>query len=176
MELHGERVVLREFRDDDAPALAAIHSDPRVLRYYAPEVATLEHAQMLVARFVAWAKENPRRNFQLAIVDPGTGELLGSCGVRTENCAAGKAEFGIGIGSRSMGKGVAHEAGRMILDFAFLGLGLDEVYGVAVSQNEAVAKFARRLGLAPRPAKHNEDWMTERNWTAVEWVITRDAW
>lgn len=176
MQLKSERLVLREFERGDAVALAAVHSDPRVMRYYSPEVATLEHTQMLVERFIVWGKESPRRNFQLAIVDIPTAELLGSCGVRSAECPPGKAEFGVGIGSRSWGKGIAHEAVRLLFDFAFAELALDEIYGVAVAENEAVAKFARRLGLAPRPAKRTEAWLAERNWSAVEWVITRDAW
>lgn len=175
MQLQGQRILLREFRDDDVDALNAIHSDPRAMRYYAPEVATRAHAQMLVAKFIEWANESPRRNFQLAIA-ADTGELLGSCGVRSKDCAPGKAEFGIGIGSSSWGKGIAHEAARLIIEFAFSELGLDEVYGVAVAENEAVAKFARRLGLAPRAAQQRDDWMRERNFNAIEWVISRDAW
>jgi ribosomal-protein-alanine N-acetyltransferase len=176
MQLKGQRVVLREFEHGDATVLAAIHSDPRVMRYYAPEVATLEHAQMLVARFIEWANENPRRNFQLAIADAATAELLGSCGVRSAQCPPGKAEFGVGIGSSAWGKGIAHEAVRLLFDFAFAELALHEIYGVAVAENEAVTKFAQRLGLVQRPARHNEAWMSERNWNAVEWVITRAAW
>jgi ribosomal-protein-alanine N-acetyltransferase len=176
MQLQGQRILLREFRESDVGALAAIHSDPRAMRYYAPEVATRAHAQMLVARFIEWANESPRRNFQLAIVAAETGELLGSCGVRSKGCAPGKAEFGIGIGSSSWGKGIAHVAARLVIDFAFSELGLDEVYGVAVAENEAVAKFARRLGLAPRPAPERVEWMKERNFNAMEWVISRDAW
>lgn len=176
MRLKGERVLLREFERSDASALAAVHCDPRVMRYYAPEVATLEHAQMLVAKFMEWANDIPRRNFQLAIVEATTAELVGSCGVRSAQCPPGKAEFGVGIGSTSWGKGIAHEAVRLMFDFAFSELALDEIYGVAVVENEAVAKFARRLGLAPRPARQNEAWMTDRNWNAVEWAITRDAW
>lgn len=176
MRLTGERVELREFELGDALALAAVHSDPRVMCYYAPEVATLEHAEMLVERFVAWANERPRRNFQLAIVDASTGELLGSCGVRSAHCPLATAEFGIGIASSAWGKGIAHEASRLILDFAFRELGLREIYGVAVAQNEAVTGFVQRLGFAARPARHTEPWVTEGNWTAVEWVITRDEW
>ena len=59
MELAGERILLREFAARDVGALLAVHSDPRVLRYYAPEVGTPEHAEMLVGIFSGWAHENP---------------------------------------------------------------------------------------------------------------------
>ena len=97
MELTGERILLREFAEGDVGGLLAVHSDPRVLRYYAPEVGTLEHARMLVEMFIQWANENPRQNFQFAIVDPETNALLGSCGIRRKNCPPNQAEFGIGI-------------------------------------------------------------------------------
>jgi RimJ/RimL family protein N-acetyltransferase len=176
MQLKGQRVLLREFAGSDVGPLAAIHSDPRVLRYYVPEVGTLEHATMLVDLFMQWASEHPRRNFQLAIVDLTTSDVLGSCGVRSKDCSAGKAEFGIGIGSSSWGKGIAHEAARIILSFGFAELGLDEISGVAVAENEAVSKFARRLGFTARAARPGEPWMKERGWNALDWVLTRETW
>ena len=176
MELTGRRVLLREFRQSDVDALLAIPSDPCVLRYYASEIGTLAHDQMLVEMFMQWANENPRQNFQFAIVDRETNALLGSCGVRSKACPPGNAEFGIGIGSAWWGKGTAQEAARIILGFGFSELDLHEVYGVAVSENEAVTKFARRLGFNPGTVRRGEAWMTERNWSAVDWVITRETW
>ena len=176
MELPGERILLREFRESDVGALLAIHSDARVLRYYAPEVGTPEHARMLVEMFIRWANENPRQNFQFAIVDIKTNALLGSCGVRSKGYPPGKADFGIGIGADWWGRGIAQEAARIILRFGFAEFDLHEVRGVAVSENETVTKFARRLGFNPGPARQGEAWMTERDWRAVDWVITRETW
>ena len=176
MRLTGQRILLREFTRGDVSALAAVHSDPRVLRYYPPEVGTLEHARMLVNMFIRWENESPRRNFQLAIEDRATAALLGSCGVRSSACSPGTAEFGIGIDASSWGKGIAHEAATIILDYGFSELGLREIYGTAVAENETVAKFARRLGFTPGTARPGETWMTERNWRALDWVITRDVW
>jgi RimJ/RimL family protein N-acetyltransferase len=176
MQLTGQRVLLREFSRGDVGALAAVHADPRVLRYYAPEVGTIEHATMLVDLFMQWASEDPRDNFQLAIVDRETSALLGSCGVRTKGCSAGKAEFGIGIHSSRWGKGIATEAARMILGFGFAELRLDEISGVAVAENEAVSKFVRRLGFSSRAPRPGEPWMQERGWNALDWVMTRETW
>jgi len=176
MELMGERILFREFTKQDVDALFAVHSDPRVLRYYAPEVGTPEHAQRLVDLFIGWSEEKPRQNFQLAIVDLKTNSLLGSCGVRTKGCSAGQAEFGIGIGADWWGMGMAQEAARIMLHFGFSELDLCEIHGVAVSENEAVTKFAARLGLEPGTPRRGDTWMTERNWRAVDWVITRDTW
>src|SRR5688572_18766478 len=176
MELTGQRILLREFAESDVGELLAVHSDPRVMRYDTPEVGTPEHARMLVEMFIEWANENPRQNFQFAIVDRETNALLGSCGIRKKSCPADQAEFGIGIRSDWWGRGIAQEAARAILRFGFSELDLHEVHGVAVSENEAVTKFVQRLGFSRSIARRRDAWMAERGWSAVDWVITRETW
>jgi RimJ/RimL family protein N-acetyltransferase len=176
MELTGRRTLLREFVEKDVSALMAIHADPRVLRYYAPELATREHARMLVDLFINWANENPRDNFQFAIVDRHSNSLLGSCGVRRKGCRAGQAEFGIGIDANWWGRGIAQEAATLILRYGFTELDLREIRGVAVFENEAVTRFASRLGFSSGVPREGEPWMAERGWKATDWVMTRETW
>jgi [ribosomal protein S5]-alanine N-acetyltransferase len=176
MELKGERILLREFAESDVGGLLAVHSDPRVLRYYAPEVGTLEHSRMLVEMFIRWANENPRQNFQFAIVDLQSNTLLGSCGIRRQSSPPGQAEFGIGIDADWWRRGIAQEAARTVLRFGFSELDVHEVHGVAVAENEAVTKFVQRLGFSQGTARQGDAWMAERGWSAVDWVITRETW
>lgn len=131
---------------------------------------------MLVEMFIRWANENPRENFQFAIVDLQTSAMLGTCGIRRKGCLPGQAEFGISIDADWWGRGIAGEAARTILYFGFSELGLHEVHGVAVSENEAVTKFMQRLGFEPGVPRRGPDWMTERGWNAVDWVINRETW
>jgi RimJ/RimL family protein N-acetyltransferase len=131
---------------------------------------------MLVEMFIRWAGENPRQNFQLAIIDRETNALLGSCGIRKEGSPPDQAEFGIGIGADWWGRGIAQEAARTILRFGFSELGLREVRGVAVSGNVAVTKLVQRLGFNWGTVRPGDAWMTERGWSAVDWVITRETW
>jgi RimJ/RimL family protein N-acetyltransferase len=176
MILTGKRILLREFAESDVGGLHAVHSDPRVLRYDTPEVGTPEHARMLVEMFIGWANENPRQNFQFAIVDLETNTLLGSCGIRRKGYPPGQAEFGIAIDADWWGRGIAREAATIILRFGFSELGLHEVHGVAVSENEPVAKFVQRLGFSRGAIRRGEGWMSERRWSVVDWVITRETW
>jgi RimJ/RimL family protein N-acetyltransferase len=176
MELKEGRILLREFVEDDVGALLAIHADPRVLRYYPPEVGTPEHARMLVAMFIRWANETPRDNFQFAIIDRTANVLLGSCGIRRKGCVEGQAAFGIGLDANSWGRGIAQEAARMILRFGFSELRLHELRGVAVSENDAVTKFASRLGFTAGGSREGDSWIAERGWHATDWVMSRAAW
>ena len=60
--------------------------------------------------------------------------------------------------------------------FQVFELGLLEIHGVAVSENEAVTQFAQRLGFKRGTPRRGDVWMIERNWSAVDWVITRETW
>ena len=176
MELIGKRVRLREFVASDVDALHAVHADPLVMRYYDSEIGKREHAQRLVTMFIGWAAENPRQNFQLAIVDSSSTRLIGSCGVRTKGCFPGDAEFGIGIGSEWWGRGLAQEAASLVLRFGFFDLDLETIRGVAVAENDGVSKFAARLGFTPGVPRSGDDWMTSRDWSARDWSMTRENW
>lgn len=176
MELAGKRIKLREFVESDADALLAVHSDFRLMRYHSPEVGTAEFTRLLVGKFIQWAKEDPRQNFQLAIIDLETKKLLGSCGIRRKDCLPGQAEFGIGIDADWWGKGIAREAAQLILRFGFSELDLHEVVGMAVFENEALTKFVRRLGFSPGIHRHGDAWMEEKGCSAMNWRLTRESW
>ena len=72
MQLEADRVLLRDFRGDDVTELQRYHADPDFLEFYAPDVATPEHAKQLVELFVRTARAQPRLDFSLAVVDRGS--------------------------------------------------------------------------------------------------------
>ena len=80
MQLEADRVLLRDFRGDDVTELQRYHADPDFLEFYAPDVATPEHAKQLVELFVRTARAQPRLDFSLAVVDRGSAQLIGSSG------------------------------------------------------------------------------------------------
>ena len=84
MQIHTERLILREFTFDDWSAILAYQSDSRYLRYYAWTERTPEEVQAFVGMFLAQQQEKPRRKFQLAATLKASGDLIGNCGVRLE--------------------------------------------------------------------------------------------
>jgi RimJ/RimL family protein N-acetyltransferase len=95
MELITKRFLLRDFIEDDLPAFVRYHEDPRSFEFYGVEEAKPNHAQELFQIFKTWSLENPRRNYQLAIVDRRNLKLIGCCGLRRESYDSDKAEMGI---------------------------------------------------------------------------------
>ena len=94
MLLTTDRLVLREFRATDWPAVLAYQTDPLYLRYYEWTERTPEDVRGFVQRFMAQQQESPRLKFQLAIVLKATEQLIGNCGIRMGSADAREADIG----------------------------------------------------------------------------------
>lgn len=177
MELVTKRFLLRDFREEDVSAFAAYHADPRSLEFYGAEEAVPGHAQRLLQTFDSWARESPRRNYQLAITQREPPHLLiGCCGLRSAESEDGKAELGIELVPEFWGRyGYAIEVMRALMEFGFRTQKFCEIYGGTVSANARVARLASSLG-AVAVTRPTPDWMAARCWTQIEWQVTREQW
>lgn len=171
------RLALRDFTLEDLPAYLEHQADPRHTEFYGPGETGPDFTRSLVERFVQWAAEVPRRNYQLAVVlREGAGELIGSCGVRLHGCEAGKGDFGLGLAPRHWGRGFATEAARAILEFGFRELGLQEIRGVTVTENSRVQRLVARLGFTKVETIPGLDWMSARGWSQSVWRLRAGEW
>ena len=177
MEIITKRFLLRDFVADDLPVFTAYHDDPRSLEFYGAEEAKPGHARELFDVFKTWAKEHPRRNYQLAIIKRDDSPLLiGCCGLRSADAKVGNAQLGIELAPQYWGRyGYAIEVMRALVAFGFGSLGLKKIYGGTVSANDRIARLASSFGAVavtrPTPA-----WMVARGWSQIEWHITREQW
>lgn len=177
MHLATPRLHLREYTPDDLAALAAYQADPRMREFHGPDDVTEAAVANLLALFLRWAAESPRRHVQLAIAlaeQPGV--VIGSCGLRAVDGVLGEAEFGLELAPDRWGRGLAMEASRALLDAGFHDLGLRAVRGESVSANTRVAAMVRRLGFEQAGTRPGPAWMTERGWSHVEWWLPRERW
>jgi RimJ/RimL family protein N-acetyltransferase len=174
--LQSCRILLRDFVDADVAAFQSYRSDPRYAEFYEPGVGEQDDSRRLVERFAAWSAERPRRNYQLAVVERQSARLIGCCGLRTRGLPHGYAEFGIEIAPDRWGRGLAGEASRVLLDFGFDRLSLEEVRCVSVTQNARIASLARSLGFEPLRVRGGDGWMRMRGWTLTDWALGRRVW
>lgn len=90
---------------------------------------------------------NAGRRVDFAITSLDEGRLLGAISlVRIES--GHQAELGYWIGKPFWNRGFCSEAGREILKYAFLNLGLIRVYANHLSRNPASGRVMRKLGFA----------------------------
>jgi RimJ/RimL family protein N-acetyltransferase len=177
MEIITKRFLLRDFVQEDEPAFLAYHADPRYAEFCSPEEVTLDFTHQLFQRFMQWATEVPRCNYQLAIVDRRNLELIGCGGLRQDRDAAGQAELGIELAPHYWGRyAYAIEIGKALIDFGFRDLGLEKIIGISVNVNLKVSRLAERYGFRAIDTQSGSDWMQMQGWSQIKWQMTRESW
>ncbi|MGE5656270.1 MAG: GNAT family N-acetyltransferase [Actinomycetota bacterium] len=177
MEIITKRFLLRDFTREDEPAFFAYHAEPRYAEFCAPEEVTPSFTRKLLQQFSQWATEHPRRNYQLAIIDRRTLELIGCGGLRCDRDDATQAELGIELAPEFWGRyAYAIEVGKTLIEFGFRHLGLTEIRAISVSANLRVSRLAKRSGFVSISTPPSPDWMKVRGWHPIEWQLTKASW
>lgn len=143
-ELATPRTALRPLGPADLSSTHALWLDPDVRRYLWDDrlIDDREAAAVLAASREHFAAHG----YGLwAVREPRSGEQMGVCGLRPAD--AGVPEFLFAFWPRYWGRGLAHEAGRAVLAYAFDVLGRDEVVAATDVPNRASARALERLGL-----------------------------
>lgn len=177
MKMITKRFLLRDFVQEDESAFLTYHADPRYAEFCSPEELTLDFTHELLQRFIQWAAEVPRRNYQFAIVDRRNQKLMGCAGLRQEGYPIGQAELGIELAPQYWGRyAYAIEVGKAMIDFGFHDLGLKEILGLSVSVNLRVSRLAEHYGFQAIDTQPGSEWMRRRGWNQIQWQLTRESW
>lgn len=140
-----ERLILRPFTPGDLDALAAINSDPHVMRYIGDgKPAPREHT----AERLTFILEHGRRHgFSVwAVCSKQTPSLIGFCGLHHLDGTI-EVEVGYRLAREHWGKGFATEAARASLRYGFEDLELDRIVAVVQGENIASQRVLEKLGL-----------------------------
>ncbi len=117
--LQTSRLRLRPYRADDAPAMFALYSDPRVMRYWSfPAWTAL--AQACIARVLAGAESGEL--FPWAIAEARDDRLIGAVTLHSLHVDQRRAEVGYSLSPDFHGRGYASEALGLAHAFDVLGL------------------------------------------------------
>jgi RimJ/RimL family protein N-acetyltransferase len=150
-ELRTERLLLRQFRPDDAEALHEIYVQPEYLEHMPP--LDLDGARAQIERFAEMWDE--AGHSQWATVDLVTGRLIGRTGILRHNDWTlephSVPEVGWVLHRDFWGRGLATEAGRASLE-CWRELMLDEprLYSFTTPENVRSRAVMERLGLTLR--------------------------
>ena len=145
LTLDGPRLHLRRFRDSDIPAVFAAMQHPVMHEFLPlPDPYTLMNAEEFV-REISEAGRIAGTAIEAAVVERGSGRLVGSCALRLPAPRQVGAEIGYGIYPAGQGHGYAAEASRLVTDWAF-GHGIARVQIRAAVQNLASIRTAVNAG------------------------------
>lgn len=143
----GAKVALRPFRIEDAVAVleAVAESGTTLSRYetWARPGFSLQEAKEYVGWWIEARRAGTAHYFAIEDLEGG---LLGACGLsgidREHRCAG----LGFWVRSSAFGRGVASEAARLVVRFAFEHLGLERVEVMSAVDNVASRRVAEKVG------------------------------
>jgi RimJ/RimL family protein N-acetyltransferase len=148
--LMTDRLLLREWQDDDLDALAALNADPEVMRYIFDGAVRdrRQSADGLQKMVRHWAE----RGFGLFAVEiRETGTLVGWAGLAVPDFlpeVLPAVEIGWRLDRRFWGNGFATEAAREALRFGFTNRGLNRIISIRHPDNARSARVMAKLGLS----------------------------
>jgi RimJ/RimL family protein N-acetyltransferase len=141
-KMNGKRCYLSPLNPEDAQMYAAWLADMEVAQYLtvAYQIIGVDQEREILEKFV-------RQGDHFAIVDGKTDEPIGGCGFLNLDHLNRTAEVGIFIGEKSCwNKGYGEEAIRLLLDYAFNILNLDNIMLNVYAYNTRAIRCYRKIG------------------------------
>jgi RimJ/RimL family protein N-acetyltransferase len=149
--LTTERLVLRRWKQFDLEPFRRMNADPKVMEFL-PKGLDSEESDALVVRIERHFDE---RGFGLMAMElKESGEFIGFVGLSVPQFEAPfmpAVEIGWRLAADYWGKGLATEAARKTLRFAFEEVGLEEVVSFTVPVNLRSRRVMEKIGMTHDP-------------------------
>jgi ribosomal-protein-alanine N-acetyltransferase len=143
--IRTERLVLRQWREEDKVPFAALNADPVVMEHF-PSTMTREQSDAFADFNIATIAE---RGWGLWAVE-ADGVFIGFVGLNEPRFRPG-VEIGWRFARHAWGHGYATEAAQAVLEFARDALGLDEVISFTSTTNMRSQRVMERIGMTHDP-------------------------
>lgn len=147
-----ERLILRDWDDEDEQRFYDIMNTPAVMRHLGG-VQSRETWGEAFQRIRGFTREFGHTFWILE--DKASRELLGFCGLKRVNAPGagtltGTPEIGWRLRESAWGRGIAKEAAIASLDLGFSRFGYDHIIALTIPPNEASQGLMKRLGMKRR--------------------------
>jgi RimJ/RimL family protein N-acetyltransferase len=152
VRIETPRLILREWQESDLDPLAALCSDPVVMRFF-PVTYGHEKSDAL-----AWAMNDKNAGGGLGVLAAElreTGRFVGFIGLNYpifEHPVARLPEIGWRLTPDTWGQGLAPEGARACLDYGFGVRNLPEIVAYTVAQNLPSQRVMEKIGMTREPA------------------------
>ena len=161
--IQTERLIIRRLRDEDLELLVAYRNLPEVALLQLWESYSLEEARKLIDDCKTIEPFTAGDSFQFGVELKATCELIGDLYFKMDE-AGKQAELGYTFAPKFQGQGLASEAVRKLMDYAFTEKGLHRIYGVTDPRH------ARSIAMMKRMGMRQEAHFKENLWFKGEWA------
>lgn len=146
--LETDRLILREFVEEDAKHIYKMHNDPEVMKYIPhkePLNVPMEQCEKFITHFIDIYKKQPGYGLYAATIKD-TGEFIGWNEINPLD-GTDEVEIGYRYLKEFWGHGYATEASKALVTHGFTTLGLDKLVGVAMPDNKASTRVLEKIGM-----------------------------
>ena len=176
MQITTDRLLLRDFSAADWAETLVYQRDPRYLRFYPWTDRTEAEVKDFIQDFIDQQDERPRRKFQLAIVLPESGRLIGNCGIRRKQHNDWEADIGFELSPEFWGRGLATEAGNALVEFGFSELKLHRISSWCIADNAASSRVLEKLGMRLEGRLRHNEYFKGRWWDTLLYGLLAEEW
>lgn len=145
--IRTERLLIRDFRPEDADDVQLYGGDPEVARFMDWGPNTPEETVAFIARSLKEQAAWPRLDHGFAIARLETGQVIGSIGFHLRDWESRTVEMGYCLRRDHWRKGLTAEAARAMLAAAFGRLGLRRVFATCDVRNTGSYRVMERVGM-----------------------------
>ena len=145
--LQTQRLVLRDFREEDWRDAHIYGSDPEVVKYLPFGPNTEEETKAFIAREIARQKESPRLFYDFALETRQDHKVIGSCSINFTVPADKEAMIGYVLNRNYWNQGYVTEALRAVVAFGFEQLGLHRIIASCDPENTGSYRVMEKAGM-----------------------------
>jgi len=142
-----DRLVLRDLEEGDWRAVHSYASDSEVVRYMDWGPNTEDETKKFIQRAIEGQREQPRKNYELAIILKDGGRLIGGCSIHVSDPNNREGWIGYCLSRDVWGRGYATETARALLRFGFDQLSLHRIFALCDPENLASAHVLEKAGM-----------------------------
>jgi RimJ/RimL family protein N-acetyltransferase len=172
VRLEGDRVVLRDWRDEDASALAPVCGEWDVCAFASVPWTYSEREAL------AWIERQRRKReagtvLALAIQEPDDDRALGNVNLAGFDNDGREAAIGYWLVPEARGRGLATAAASLLIDWGLHTLDLVRIEFAILPGNLASQRIAERVGANPEGIREKSHQAEGRWWDMTIWSVGR---
>jgi len=142
--LETTRLLMREFREEDAEGMYQLNFDPDVIRYTGDDpFVSIDAARDFIRKYDAYNKFGRGR---LTVLLKKSFEYIGWCGLKYDPDST-ETDLGFRLLKKFWNNGYATEASLRSVEYGFNDLRIERIIGRAMQENIASINVLKKIGM-----------------------------
>ena len=145
--LQTDRLILRDFREEDWHDVHEYDSDPEVVKYMPFGSNTEDETKAFINLVLVNQKAQPRVSYNFALINKSNDKLIGDCSFKLKSAYNKEGEIGYILNRRYWNQGYMTEAARQVVTFGLAQLGLHRIVDTCDPANTGSYRVMEKLGM-----------------------------